>query len=306
MRTLIILFSQTGHTAAIAACIRGGLRGAGANCTVVPLAEARAASLAAYDLVGLGCPVFYYQEPLNVRAFIESLPPLAGQAWFVFCTHGSIIGDTLPSLTRRLSGRGARVIAHHDAYADATLPFYPHPTYTSGHPDERDLEEARRFGAGLVDRCRRIAAGESSLIPAFEPVPEEWVKNAAMFTPQFLARVFPPLIINPDRCSLCLECERGCPVGGIEVGAAPPRIQKPCIYCWRCVNLCPEAAIEADWEAQVKLAPRLYARYRYWLDVASRQGRFRWLMDPESIDFEDPHHRQRARQARERKQLRRK
>ena len=28
------------------------------------------------DLVGIGCPVFYYQEPLNVRDFIAALPPL--------------------------------------------------------------------------------------------------------------------------------------------------------------------------------------------------------------------------------------
>lgn len=61
---------------------------------------------------------------------------------------------------------------------------FPHPTYTSGHPDERDLEGARRFGAGLVDRCRRIAAGDSSLVPALEPVPAEWVENAAVFTPE--------------------------------------------------------------------------------------------------------------------------
>ncbi len=305
MRTLVIIFSQTGHTAKIAECIGLGLKGAGADCTMVPLAEADAVSFGEFDLVGLGCPVFYYQEPLNVRAFLESLPPIAGQAWFVFCTHGSIIGDTLASITRRLSGRGARVIAHHDVYADATLPFYPHPTYTSGHPDELELEQARRFGAGLVDRCRRHAAGDPHLPPALEPVPEEWVKFAATFTPEFLARVFPPLTINPDRCGLCLECERGCPVGGIDVGADPPRIQRPCIYCWHCVNLCPEAAIEADWAEQVKLAPRLYERYRRWLDVAARQGRFRWLVDPEQIDFGNPHHRQRERKARGRKQLRR-
>jgi flavodoxin/NAD-dependent dihydropyrimidine dehydrogenase PreA subunit len=306
MRILIILFSQTGHTARVAERIRSGLQEAGAECALVPLAQADGAGLGAFDLVGLGCPVFYYQEPLNVHAFIESLPALGGQPWFFFCTHGTIIGDTFASVTRRLSGRGARVIAYHDAYADATLPFYPHPTYTTGHPDDMELEAARRFGAGLVDLGRRIAAGDSSLLPVLEPVPAEWVENAAMFTPEFLARAFPPLAINPERCSLCLECERGCPVGGIEAGAAPPRVQKPCIYCWHCVNLCPEAAIEADWSAQVKLAPRLYARYRHWLDVAARQGRFRWLVDPEGIDFGNPYHRQRERQARGRKQLRRK
>jgi flavodoxin/ferredoxin len=297
MRVAIIVFSQTGNTWKVAEAIRGGLLAAGADCRLVPLAAAdpRAED---FDLFGIGCPVFYYQEPLNVRAFIEALPYRPGRRGFVFCTHGSIMGTTLLSMAERLEAKGFRILGAHDTYADAFLPFYPHPTYTSGHPDPEDFAAARSFGLALAARHR---AGEADGRPAGqgpEPVPAEWVQNAARFSPAYLARIFPPLAIDAGACTKCRECERGCPVGGIAIGADPPRLQQPCIYCWHCVNICPEAAIGADWREQVALAPKLYRRYRYWLDAAASAGRFRWRVDPEQIDFARPYGLQRARAAR--------
>ena len=48
---------------------------------------------------------------------------------------------------------------------------------------------------------------------------------------------------------------------------------------------------------QVKLAPKLLERYRFWLNAAATQGKFRWRIDPDSIDFENPYYLQRRRDA---------
>jgi Fe-S-cluster-containing hydrogenase component 2 len=251
------------------------------------------ASLEKYDLVGLGCPVFYYQEPLNVRNFIKRLPALPGKHWFVFCTHGAIMGNIFSSMAGYLKEKGITVIGYNDTYADATMPFYPYPTLTTGHPDSDDLDKAYDFGRDLVNRSRDITSGKKDLIPELAPVPEEWIENAERFTLEFMKRVFPAMKINPDTCTACLDCERHCPVDGIDVMAEPPRIQDPCIYCWNCTKICPESAIEADWSRQVTMAPQLYSRYRYWLDIAAGRGEFRWLLDPDSIDFTNPFYKQR-------------
>lgn len=300
MRVAIITFSQTGNTWKLAEAIGAGIRRAGADCRLIPF-ERDTSVPEDCDLFGIGCPVFYYQEPLHVRRFLDSLPPLPGRVGFVFCSHGSIMGATLGSMAGRLARKGVRVIGAHDAYADAFLPFYPHPTYTSGHPDDEALAAAHGFGEQMVARHRALKDGEVLVQPVLEAVPEEWTQNAAMFTPEFMARVFPPLRIDAAACTGCLECERGCPVGGIEISADPPRIQAPCIYCWHCVNACPEAAIGADWSTQVALAPKLYRRYRHWLDIAAAKGRFRWRVDPERIDFGMPYARQRELAARRRR-----
>lgn len=297
LKTFIIYFSQTGNTRRVAEEIRLGILADTNDCQLAELRDVEPSSLASYDLVGLGCPVFYYQEPLHVREFIAQLPMMPDRKWFVYCTHGAIMGVTLNSMAEGLERKGIWVIGHHDTYAGATLPFYPYPMLTAGHPDETDLEEARIFGKLVVERTRRLVADESL---SFEPppsVPQEWSDNAKRFSPDFLQRIFPALTISTALCSRCYECQTGCPVSGIDIDADPPRIQDPCIFCWNCANSCPQAAIEADWSSQVKLAPKLLDRYRFWLNVAATQGKFRWRINPDEIDFSMPYYLQRKQAA---------
>jgi len=63
------------------------------------------------------------------------------------------------------------------------------------------------------------------------------------------------------------------PVDGIDVFSDPPRIQDPCIHCWRCVNVCPTLAIEADWSMMIDNAPNEFKHYRRELEMAEAGGR---------------------------------
>jgi flavodoxin len=232
MKALIISFSQTGNTNKAANSIAEGIKEEADSCVIKDLDNVELDSLRDYDLVGLGCPVFFLQEPYNVRDFIDALPPHPGKDWFIFCTHGSVMGNTLHSMTKGLEKKGIRVIGSHHTYADATIPFYPYPTLTTGHPDARDLEEAKTFGREIALCSRNIADGDISGIKGPDPVPEEWVEeDLAMYTPDMLPQVMPPMSIDIETCTQCGECEDACPVGGIDISAEPRKIQDPCIYC---------------------------------------------------------------------------
>ncbi|MCP4627517.1 MAG: 4Fe-4S ferredoxin, partial [bacterium] len=64
------------------------------------------------------------------------------------------------------------------------------------------------------------------------------------------------------------------------------------------VMVCPEIAIDAvdsDWGMLLDIIPSNYKIYRTRLDEAAAKGKFRWLMDPDSIDFEDNMLKQRRR-----------
>jgi flavodoxin/ferredoxin len=296
MKTLIIYFSQTGFTRKAAEQIRDGIVDFAGHCDLASLADVNPESLPDYDLVGLGCPVFYYNAPFHVRDFMQGLPELKDKQWFVFCTHGSIMGNTLILMAEALQRKGILVVGYHDTYADGSIPFYPYPTLTTGHPDELEYEEARAFGREVAERSRRIAGGERDLIPEPGQKDPEWTQQAETFTLEFLSGVMPRMSINQEKCIQCQECVENCPVGGIDVEADPPRIQDRCIYCWYCAKICPELAIEADWDSVVPIAPQNYARYREVLEEAAARGEFRWLMDPDSIDFDDPLYKQRERE----------
>ena len=174
MKTLIIVFSQSGYTRIAAECIRDGLVSMNGECDIINLADADTGKFSDYDLIGLGCPIYFYKEPFNVRDFINNLPYQNNRSWFVFCSHGSIMGMTLQSMSEGLKKKGAVITGYYDMYADGCAPFVLHPTYTTGHPDEIDKEEARSFGKKLAELTPRIARGETNLIPACEPVDAEY------------------------------------------------------------------------------------------------------------------------------------
>jgi hypothetical protein len=47
------------------------------------------------------------------------------------------------------------------------------------------------------------------------------------------------------------------------------------------------------------MAPSNYSYFRQVLDKAAASGEFRWLIDPDSINFADPLYKQRERKIRE-------
>ncbi len=297
MKTLIICFSQTGNTRKIAERIYDGIIRAGSECDLKTLNETESVCFSGYDLIGIGAPVFWYKEPFNVQDFLEALPEQNGRQWFVFCTHGNVIGNFFPSVTEKLNKKGATVIGFHNSYANITVPFYPEPSYTSGHPDAIDLKQAESFGAEIVERSLKIKEGQKGLIPEPGPVSSpEWIEEGRMMTREMIGQILPKFSINTETCIQCRECEENCPVHGIDIDAEPPRIQDPCIYCWRCVTICPTLSVEADWEPLVAMAPANYARYKKELDKAAARGEFRWLMDPETVVFDDPLYKQRQRE----------
>lgn len=306
MKILIIHFSQTNYTKKVAQCISEGAAAEGAECRVVSIIDVEKSTVGEYDLVGIGCPVFYYQEPFNVRWFIEDLPSLTGQSWFVFCTHGSMRGFALEFMARDLAHKGARVIGYHDTYAHATAPFIPGPTLTTGHPDEIGYEEARGFGREIVDRARKIAAGESVEVPVPEPMPEKYRIRSGFMTPLVLEIYLPKLEVDLLSCTLCRTCEKRCPVGGIDIDACPPRLQDPCIWCYHCVMMCPEVAIDAknsDWKWMRKEIPGLYAEFRPLLEKDAARGKYRFITDPDSLDYSITQLDQRKQKNRQRKKV---
>lgn len=304
MKTAIICFSQTGNTRKLAEKIRDGIIESAAECDLIPLKDVKVDTLQNYDLLGLGCPVYYYKEPFNVREFMESLPPQTGKHWFVFCSHGAVMGQTLFSMTECLTQKGAVVIGSHHCYADATVPFYPKHTLTSGHPDVTDFEEAFDFGNTIISRGQAVSKGDTSCISKPDQAPEEWArKDATALSRDVLSQIMPPFSINTETCVQCGECQDCCPVDGIDIQSDPIRLQAPCIYCLQCAAICPTCSIQADWRSLVEMAPANYTRYREALNAAEKRGEFRWLVNPETVDCSYPLHKQKEDELNEKSKL---
>jgi hypothetical protein len=110
--------------ASMAACTRS----LGAEPTLMPVAVATRADVERADSVIVGCRARtrypFGGEPVrDMCHWIEDLPPLEGKPAGVFCTYGFFprtfadtvtrVSETLDMLSRRLTAKGARVVADH-------------------------------------------------------------------------------------------------------------------------------------------------------------------------------------------------
>lgn len=285
MKVLVIYFSQTGATERIARMIQRGILSDGNECEIVRMQDAMRGNLSSFDIIGLGCPTFFYREPVNVKDFIRRMDRQEGKHCFIFCTHGSIMGNTLFYLQEELSRRGFTVIGSFDSYSNSSIQFYPKVMHTAGHPDVIELEEAEKFGEGLRDLSLRVGRGELK-IPRFELIEDTWwARSSRMLTLETLRNFSPVFTINTERCTRCLECQENCPADAIDIEADPPAIQmEGCIFCWFCEKLCPVEAIEADWSAARESSKGNLKKYIKILREAEREGKFRPHVDYEKIE----------------------
>jgi flavodoxin/ferredoxin len=285
MNVLILYFSQTNNTEQIARSIASGIIASGNNADIIPLKEAREDCAEAYDLIGIGTPTFFYREPRNVENFILKMNIASGKHSFIFCTHGSIIGNTFAGMSAELTERGYTVIGAFDCYAAVSMQFYPPVMHTEGHPDAIDREQARKFGKGICARSEKIQKGDRTLVPSFQAVEHTWWADASeKLTRDRLRTISPRLAVNQDKCIRCFQCEEECPADAIDIMNDPPLIQKEsCIFCWNCAKTCPERAIEADWTIMRKGAQGNLKKYIEELEVAEREMRFRPLVDYRKI-----------------------
>ena len=110
MKSMVLYFSQTGMTRKVAEAIHGAIRTVTGQCDIVKLKEANVKRLVGYDLIGLGCPTFVHEEPLNVKRFIRCMGPLRGKHCFIFSTHGGHPVNVLPSMAGKLRRQGLKVV----------------------------------------------------------------------------------------------------------------------------------------------------------------------------------------------------
>jgi len=285
MKVLVIYFSQSGGTEKIANEIREGIIKSGNSCDLVKIKEVDLTKLDQYDLIGLGCPTFFYREPVNIQRFIQNLPQMKGKHIFIFASHGSCLGNTFYYMNEALKERGYIIIGAFDSYSDSSIQFYPTPMHTSGHPDVRELQEAEQFGEKLCPISEKVLKGENDLIPQFELVTNTWwYRDSQKATPDILRHISPKFIINTEKCTKCMTCQEECPGDAIDISADPPAIQKEgCIFCWACEKICPEDAIEADWTTMESTFKGNLRKYIKLLKDAEAEGRFRPHVDYQKI-----------------------
>ena len=282
MKSIVIYFSLTGNTMKVAKAIHSGMNQSMEYCDIRTLKKTDVSRLADYDLIAIGSPV-WGGVPLNVMRFIDDIPSLKGKHAFVFCTHGVLPERFFSPLLKQLTKKGLTIIGIRDWYGSVYRPALPKPYLTDGHPDEIDLKEAENFGKEMVELSRKIYAGETGLVPSFPKM--------RMAPPNKLPRPLPKRDMEKCRYPECHLCMDHCPAGAIDLAVSPPVFARGCSICYFCEMICPEGAVEVDYEIRAKAS--LPTDQENVFEAPRRsgsRGSFRRLIPLEKVGWDTPYY----------------
>lgn len=227
---------------------------------------------AGFDLIGFGSPVYFFEPPAVFSSFIRSLPVVKGRRAFTFGTHMEGPVRFAENIRRLLEERGFEVIGHSDDHImhSELVPFFPEYIV-------RESLQKRYFRYRRPKIARKIERFLDSL-NIVKGARAESVTPLPFRTAPLIDRAAGGLVekglyatmkyyfgsrVLKDKCVKCGLCAEKCPMKLIAMdpaGGYPVRTSH-CMYCLRCLNICPAGAISyapiADGKARFRGLDRL-------------------------------------------------
>lgn len=239
-RVQIHYFSSTGNTERATGIIAERFEAAGVSVsrrvigTAAPVPDPEAdADLFAFPALGFAAPVM-------VKRYIRRLPKAAGRTAYVLCVNAGGPMQALDQAERMLKRRGYRVAATASAAYPVNWTQIVNPMDEAAARTVLDKgdETVRILAGDLLDgKSRYHHTGFGTRL---------WSGTVAFFFGALGRRMLGKAFIADQRCTGCGLCAEICPAGTIRLGgkAGMPRWGANCENCNRCINLCPQRAIQ--------------------------------------------------------------
>jgi ferredoxin len=248
-QTVLCYFSPTGGTYKNAKAVAGG---AGfpviEKRTTLPADRGEAFEIPEGSFVILAAPVFGGRAPKLFTEYVKTLRGRGCPALLCAVYGGRHYDMAFVDLYEAANAAGlvpfgcAALLAEHSF--DRRI--------QTGRPTGKDLAEAEKIGALVVDRLKAVD------VPAAMPeerIPARSVDLQAIgMHGEKLGGLSPNRPFPGPSCSRCGLCADVCPLGLIERGN-PDRILEKCFKCGACVKLCPQKAMhfpQPDYEVVVQ------------------------------------------------------
>lgn len=139
-KVVIVYWSGSGNTEAMAQAVEEGAKAAGAETSLSFVSDTSAADVAAYDHIILGCPAMgneeleeYEFEPF----FAELLPNLPGKVVGIFGSYAWNQGDWIENWKNRLTEAGVTLAAD--------------PVKAYSYPDDDALVACKALGETIAN-----------------------------------------------------------------------------------------------------------------------------------------------------------
>ncbi len=244
---LVLWFSQTGHTERYGKLIGSVWKKMGLNVTDSEIREFDNKNLNEYDLILIGAPVFNYDIPGYVKAWINSIQQLNGIPVASFVSFGGPEGDqhnAAVTALEMLSEKGGVPVgiaafmnmgAYPPVWDEETISSPDQPVNRS-LPDEETYKSVRKYAGFLIGQVKqgnRIEVNKKITLRRF----------LTALNPVYWTRLsIKKHAIDKDTCIQCGTCEKICPANAIDPSKYAVNRDR-CVMCFGCINNCPQNAV---------------------------------------------------------------
>lgn len=252
-KPLVLWFSQTGYTKRNGMILQKTFEYLGLNATGADIRDFDRAGISEFDLIVLGSPVFYYDTPEYVKAWVQTLPDLKGVPVAAYVTFGGPEGNQHNAACSILEGLEEKQGVPIGMQAFMNMSSFPlawskdkvhSKTWMSRHlPNEDTYAAVRNFAGYLVDQVENGRSSEFSKKITLR-------ECSTWLAPVFWTKLFVKNhSIDEKSCIRCGTCVEKCPAGAIDLPGYKVDTDA-CVLCFGCINNCPAGAVHMEYDGE--------------------------------------------------------
>lgn len=238
-KAVVLWFSQTGNTGEKGKIIAEKLNKEGVQVTSGDIRDTGLNSIKNLDLIVIGSPVFYYEIPDYVKKFIKSLPELTDIPVASYVTYAGRSGNqhnAVCSVIEEMVNKGGIPVGlesfrSSNSFVLGTPDIYMEETAETGNKD------AENFALYLLEEIKN---GRSSSFRKKLTLKESSIsKGPFWWTKKFVTEHR----IDREKCNGCKRCVELCPEKAIDPANYTIDLKR-CTLCLGCINNCKEGAVK--------------------------------------------------------------
>jgi len=264
-RALVLWYSQTGYTERYGRLLAHGLERLGMTVTASEIRRFDVHGMGDFDLIVIGSPVYYYDTPDYVKAWIGSLPGLKGTPVAAYVSFGGPEGNqhnAACSILQLLVEKEGVPIARTAFMNMSAFPLswseekVHEKTWMSRQlPDEETYDRVREYAVYLAIQVKEGKDAEFSKRFTLREC-STWLRPI-WWTKKFVKNHS----IVEEKCIKCGTCVEKCPAGAIDLAAFKVD-RDACVLCFGCINNCPVQAVHMEYSGEEVIGYRDFMKMK--------------------------------------------
>lgn len=248
--TLIHYFTGTGNTAHAVNLIAEQLKSAGHEVSIVQVQFGVTPPTGSFDYHIVAFPVLSWAPPAMMSRYLKKMPRSKGTKVAILAINGALLsnGKLIAGYTGQALEEAERILRRKkmEVFLTGNASFPDNWTQMTNPCDEEGVKIIIPQGESQVHAFAAKFLTEERELYRCGAFNTAWSWLVARGFGKIGRRVLGTFYIADEKCTGCSICAKTCPAHTIVMENKLPRWKNQCEDCNRCINICPEKAIQVS------------------------------------------------------------